>query len=694
MVFWWKSPQPPAVKSAATEDAVLDEPADGNPGYVGPQACAPCHKKRVAEFETTRHFVACAAPKVDSMPTGFAVGKGQFATRDRNLRFEMTHVGSDFFQTSIQTAANGEKRTPARIDLAYGAGGVLDEVYFTWHGDRLYELPMVWLHPQKQWGMTSYNPYGPGGDFARETTTRCLECHTTWLDHVPGTRSQYKREELILGVTCEKCHGPGREHVAYHQDHPTAEVGHAIVQPAELPRERQLDICSQCHSNAVNPRGPAFRYRPGEPLDDYFRTFAGKFPENDHVANQVKYLRQSKCFQKSETLTCTTCHDPHRPHEPAKPGRLQRACLKCHQAAQCGDHDRLPVPVRDDCVGCHMPPRVWMNVHFHTEDDQYVPPIRRYQHRIAVDPIAKQEVLLAWYRTQADAAGRQEADRLTRTLVEYWVAQADTRRKDYRFLATIGALREALRLDADPATRERLRQAVAIQARLDADLARGLHEIDERRFGEAIQTLSGVLSIKPDLAIGHGKLGTAYAVNGQNELAIKHLQAVAEYDPDDPYGYAMLGWLAFLQGKAEDAAEAYRRAYEIEPWSAQTNYQRGLALLKLDRRPEAIECFERVRRIDPKHAGGYQGLAHAFRKQGEAARALPYALRAARLTQFKNPDTLLTLADSYCDLGRLDDAAETVARALDAAQTGNPDQVPQLRMRLQELRDKAKLRPR
>src|SRR5262249_8282885 len=160
---------------------------------------------------------------------------------------------------------SGEQRTSTRIALAYGTGNA-DEIYFTWHDDRLHELPAAWLHPQNRWGASPFNPYG-SDDFSRETTTRCLECHNTWFEHVPGTSNQYKRDSFILGVTCERCHGPGQEHVAFHQAHPDAETGQSVVHPGHLARDRQLDICAQCHSNAIKPRTPPFSYRPGEVLD-------------------------------------------------------------------------------------------------------------------------------------------------------------------------------------------------------------------------------------------------------------------------------------------------------------------------------------------------------------------------------------------------------------------------------------------
>lgn len=690
---FWRRPAPPPPTAAAEEDADLDELATRPQasGYLGPQACTPCHAERVAEFQATSHFRACRLPRVGEMPPGFAPGRGHCATRDPALRFDMTRAGDDFLQTTLHTTAAGERRTSTRIDLVYGAAAA-DEVYFSWHGDHLRELPLAWLHPQNQWGMAPYYRYGTG-DFSRKATTRCLECHNTYFEHVPGTANQYRRDSFLLGVSCERCHGPGRDHAAFHQAHPQAGAAHAVVHPGRLTRVRQLEVCTQCHSNAIKRRRPAFSYRPGTPLADSFRTIVTRHPEDDHVANQIQYLRASRCFQKTD-LTCTTCHNPHRGHETAAPGLAARSCLKCHQAGACAEHNRLPAPVRGNCVGCHMPARVWMNVHFQTEDDLYVPPIRRHEHRIAVYPVARQEVLLAWYRTQVDAPSRQEAARLTKALVGHWLAEADNRCRAYRFMAAIGAIREALRLDPAPATHAKLKAVVAIQARLDADLVEANRHLEGGRPAKAIETLDKILAVKPDWATAHGKLGMAYASTGASERAAKHLRAVADCDPNDAYGYAMLGWLAFLQDKAADAEEAYRRADELEPFSAKLKYQRGLALRKLGRLKEAIECFRRGLTIDPNHGGICQALSDALRHQGQAAEAVRFGRRAARLTRFQNPDVLVTLAEAYAAAGRFADADATATRALTVARTGNPELVPHIRRSLEGFRARGQSAPK
>ncbi len=675
---WQLSRQPPA-GGTADQDAEVDEPPPPDPGYVGPQACAACHGARVAGFLKTRHALACRLPQPEIMPEGFAPGRGTFASRVPGLRFEMAQDGDAFVQTAVRSTAAGEQRTAARIALVYGSGGTADEVYFTWHDDRLYELPMAWLHPLNQWAEEPRSKYGTG-DFTRTTTPRCLECHNTWVEHAAGTENQYRRDSFLLGVTCERCHGPGREHVAFHQAHPEAEGGQLIVHPGRLARERQMDVCGQCHSNATTRRGPAFSYRPGEPLEAHFRTALVQHREEDHVADQVKYLRQSKCFQKSDTLTCTTCHNPHRPADAAA---VRGACAKCHQPADCGEQPRLPAAVRDNCVDCHMPRFTRIQVLFHTANDQYVPAIRPRDHRIAVHPVARQEVLLAWHRSQPDDANRREAARLAGELGEHWLAEAETYRRDYRFLAAIGAAREALRLDPTPAARAKLQEVVALQARIDADRDEAFHLADTGRNPEAIEALEGLLRIKPDLAAAHGKLGTLYAVAGQNERAVEHLEAAARYDPDDPYGPAMLGWLAYLRDRPAEALAAYRRAEEIDPWNAKTNHHTGLALVKLGRWEEAVERFRRALAIDPNHAGACHSLAEALRHQGQPGEALRFARRAARLTYFQNPDVLLTLAETYADAGRFAEARATADQALEVAQTSNPGLVPQIRWRLE-----------
>jgi tetratricopeptide (TPR) repeat protein len=685
--WWaWPRPEPAPGKQLSPPDepeidlAVAPRP---NPGYVGPAACAECHAARAQEFQKTRHYRACWSPEGGPMPAAFGPTHALASPRLPDARYEFARNGRNFVESVVRGGPGREERHPLRIDLIYGSAGGADEVYFTWKGDELYELPAAWLHPTAQWGEQRYN-HGP--DLTRSATTRCVECHNTWVAHVPGTENEYRRESAVLGVTCENCHGPGRDHVDHHRRNP-GPPAQAITQPARLSRDRLMDVCAQCHSNAMRARGPAFSYRPGEPLEAHFRTLADTGRENDHVADQVKYLRQSKCYQKSDTLTCVTCHDPHKPADAA---RTAAACARCHTAEHCGEQKRLPAGAGGDCVGCHMPRYPRVGVNFAAANDRYVFPVRPHEHRIGVYPAAKLEVLRAWHAAQPGGAGQARADELAGELSAHWLGEADRLRRGHRFLEAIGAARDAARAKPTPAARDRLRELIDAERGREDRFHAAERQVAAGQNAEAIRSLEGVLAVKPEWAQAHGKLGTLYAVAGDRAKAAGHLEAVARCDPDDPYGYNMLGWIAYLDGKAAEAAEYFRKADELQPFTAEITYRWGLALLRLEKWGEAAPRFRQAIVVDPRHAGAHQGLSHALRHLGQAPEAVLSARRAARLTDSANPDVLLTLADAYAAAGRYDEAVATADKALGLATASAPGMVPDIRRKLEEYRARRK----
>jgi tetratricopeptide (TPR) repeat protein len=543
-------------------------------------------------------------------------------------------------------------------------------MYFAWQGDRLVQLPVAWLSPQACWGNVVDRIE------AREVGANCLECHTTWAAHVPGTLNQYRRDDTIGGYTGSRCPAPGRAPALSPRPRRGAPA-RAILQPGKLDRERSMDLCAQCHSN-VKRRGEPFSYRPGRPLDESFRAVHPKHPEDNIVGNQVGSLRASKCYQKSE-MTCTTCHDPHRAESAAA---VRGSCARCHSPAACKERPRLPEAVRGDCTGCHTPPRVWMNVHFHTAGDQYVPVAARTDHRIGIYPEARRAVVLAWLRTRADPASRAEADRLAADLSAHWLKEEEALRKAGRLKAAIGAAREALKASPDDTTRARLRAAVARQSDFD-ELRR---TIDMRRPELAVLGLKKLLAIRPDDAGAHAQLGSAYATLGKHDEAVSHLEAVGKCDPDDASGLTLLAWMEYVDGNFEKSAALSARADAVEPASAKVHYQWGLALLKLRRWAEAGSHFSYALERQPRHAGAARGLAEALLGQGRAADAVGPARRAARWSEPAGAEALLTLGRAYAAAGRSADARRALGDALAAAERNAPGLVPAIHAELGNLR--------
>ena len=691
---WWfassRNTEPVGETKSDTSTQPKTTPvSSSNPrGYVGIQACQECHAERVKEFKTTRHFLACMPPDPAEMPAAFADGKEKLTTADLQLRFEMAKVGKDYVQKTIRTLPDGQtQETTSVISLVYGQGGIADQVYFGWRDNRLYELPVARLLPQNEWGASKFDR-NAAGEFSREVTPRCLECHNVWFKQTPGTLNGYDRQDIMLGVTCEKCHGPASGHVAWHKANPAAKQGKEIIHPGHLARESQMAVCGQCHSNAAKYSAEPFTYKPGEPLDQYFKILRARFPEEEHVADQDKYLRESKCYQQSETMTCITCHDPHHREKYGTPER-QKTCLKCHAPDKCTDRTKLPTEVRDNCTGCHMPLVNKIQVHFFTSDDAYVPPAKRYEHRIGIYPRQRLEMLLDWRRKKDDPESREAAKKLEEELVQGWIAEGDELRGVYRYLAAIDAYRQAQRIHPTTAAKEKLASAIEVNSRIDQGWFQAADEIQKKKYQEAARTLEDVLKLKPDLAQIHGRLGSVYASLGQKEKAREHLEAVSQFDPDDPYGESMLGWLFYLDGRHGTALEHYRKAEEMEPRNIKVKYNSGLAHLGLSQWQDAATAFEKTLALDPKHFGAYQGMSHALRGQGQNTEALKNAIKAAELTRFESADVLLSLADAYADAGKLPEAQNTASRALVAAQGGNQQLVAQIMAKIEEYRKRA-----
>ena len=116
----------------------------------------------------------------------------------------------------------------------------------------------------------------------------------------------------------------------------------------------------------------------------------------------------------------------------------------------------------------------------------------------------------------------------------------------------------------------------------------------------------------------------------------------------------------------------------------------GLAFAKLTRWHEAAQRHKRAITIDPNDPRSFVALSTALRQMNQRQEAVTYALRAAQLTQFKDLESLVSLADAYADVGLWKEAIETTEKGLAISQTTDKQLAAQLRIRLVELRRQSK----
>ena len=347
--------------------AMLPLAAQTNPGgYVDSKVCATCHRDIAADYARTGMGRSFFIPGPANTVENYAKTPEYYHALS-DSHYSMTVRNGQYFQRRWQLDGSGKEINveELKIDYVMGSGNHARSYLHRTERGMLFELPLGW-YPDKggEWEMV------PGSDTERPQTRRfisykCMFCHNGYpsvpAENVSPGSDPVFLGELPEGIDCQRCHGPGGEHVRT-----GGRTG--IVNPAKLSPERRMEVCMQCHLETTSGRIPAmlqrfdrgsFSYIPGQPLVDFAISFDhargtghdGKF----EAVSSVYRLRQSRCFLESAgKLECATCHDPHRiPRGDEAVRQYSSVCLQCHSST----HPAGVTVSSADCISCHMPRR-------------------------------------------------------------------------------------------------------------------------------------------------------------------------------------------------------------------------------------------------------------------------------------------------------------------------------------------------
>jgi tetratricopeptide (TPR) repeat protein len=153
-------------------------------------------------------------------------------------------------------------------------------------------------------------------------------------------------------------------------------------------------------------------------------------------------------------------------------------------------------------------------------------------------------------------------------------------------------------------------------------------------FSQAMQQAQDLakkaLSLEESNAGSHALLGTCYLYQGEYDLAISELQRAIELNPNDPYGYHSLGMGLLYAGLTDDAIKALEITLRLNPNTISGSFFfLGLGYYLTGRYDDAIRVLK-------------QGLSR----------------------EYNFAESHATLAASYAQAGRLEDAAGAAKRAL------------------------------
>ena len=360
--------------------------------YVGTPRCVECHADQHATYLHTAHSRSLSAVDPSQQPSG---GVLQHAASGRQYR--AYRKDGDLRHSESLPLPGGRELPLCDHRLSYLVGsGRFARTYVVEDAGFFVESPVTWYTSLDKWSMSPGYDAPHHKSFHRTIEHSCLYCHAGICNPIQGNDQRLQLVELAIG--CERCHGPGSLHVARHaagNTQPAPEGDRTIVNPSRLPRELAEAVCHQCHLTsevqiAVRGRSPA-DFHPGLQWQDFaidygFETAGTEMTVVGHVAQ----MRQSRCYQQSNSLTCITCHSPHEPI--AAPQRIDHhraTCQQCHaeQACDVGLPERITKNT-NDCVACHMP-----------QSPTDVPHVAFTHHRIGIhDPAAPKMAASAGFR--------------------------------------------------------------------------------------------------------------------------------------------------------------------------------------------------------------------------------------------------------------------------------------------------------
>jgi hypothetical protein len=312
--------------------------------------CLSCHKSYSGYLTTAHHLTSQIATQNSILGKFNDVLK----TSEPELSYRLEARTHGLFQIGILGTPPDAVSISQRFDLVIGSGRK-GQTYLYWGGnDQLFQLPVSYWTALGSW--VNSPGYGDRSlDFSRPVLPRCLECHGSFFQTVADANvaNRYRRDGFVLGVSCERCHGPGAEHIKLNSVPDAKPTNSAIVNPAKLSRERQLDMCGLCHGGVGVAKTPPFSFKVGDTLADHIQLDKPKPDEPlDVHGNQMALLERSECFQKSD-MTCSTCHDVHQSQREVRD--FSEKCLQCHKVQSCGLFPKRGRAIVGKCVDCHLP---------------------------------------------------------------------------------------------------------------------------------------------------------------------------------------------------------------------------------------------------------------------------------------------------------------------------------------------------
>jgi tetratricopeptide (TPR) repeat protein len=554
----------------------------------------------------------------------FTPGK-PFYHRASGCYFEMIERDGKYYQRRWQKGFDGREDNVEEIQVDYviGSGNHSRTYLHLTARNTLQQLPFGWYAEKGgYWGM---NPGYDRPDFPGATRLvgyQCMFCHNAY-PKIPGGHEEEGAAAQYLpplpeGIDCQRCHGPGERHISAVSKPGAnlAEVRAAIVNPARLNPERELEVCLQCHLEPTNQPLPSsirrlnrapFSFVPGQALADFRLSFDRAGPPRDRfeVAQAGYRMLESQCYLKSSgKLRCTTCHDPHNVlHGEISSGHYNGICLTCHQAAfqrlvAAGAHT-----ANSGCIGCHMPKR---------RTDEAV-------HIVMTDHYIRRRPATGDLLAEKDVSRESPATPYRGEVVPFYPAHLPATPQNSRD-AAVAQIRDGSNLKTGlPRLAGLLAMYRPAAAGYYADLAEGYVAAGDGAraipyFEEAVRRAPASVSVLL-------RFGNALVESHRFAKAEAILREVTDRAPEDPVAWGLLGQALWRQNRNLEAKLAFEKGVSLNPELPDLHNYLGGVLVRAGDWAGAEHEFREALRTEPGIAEWQANLANLLASRGEISEA-------------------------------------------------------------------------
>lgn len=342
--------------------------------FLGDKTCKECHQDQFKKWKGSHHDKSMDVATRETILADF---KGEV--------FKSQGVTSSFFKRNGEFFANTEgpdgKNHDYKIEYVFGITPL--QQYIVKFPNGHYQcLRQAWdtkknkwfdLYPDFKVVHSEWLHWSRGG---LNWNNMCADCHST------NVRKQYKQEDhsydtkfALINVSCEACHGPGKEHVAdvNEQGENYRDSGTMQMTLETSPKEL-VDQCARCHMRR-EMLTDRFNFE-GTMLDHYYPQLLteptyyadGQILDEDYVYGSFV---QSKMYHNN--VTCTNCHDAHTLERKFEGNKL---CAQCHEPKKYNTEEHSFHKLGTEgalCINCHMPGRFYMGNDFRRDHSFRIP---------------------------------------------------------------------------------------------------------------------------------------------------------------------------------------------------------------------------------------------------------------------------------------------------------------------------------